>query len=63
MNEPKTAHDFTKFVAGILSYDHAQNDDEYDLWEQLKVSDPIINNVIVTLPSGLQYNIQVKKVS
>jgi hypothetical protein len=54
---------FTKLVAGILKYDHDQTEEEQNIWEALKVQDPIINNIIVTTPDNTQFNLQVKKVS
>lgn len=54
------ANGFTKFLASIVDYEHDQTDEEIDLWENLKVDEPVVNTFIVTLPSKKQYKIQVK---
>lgn len=57
-----TANGFTKFLRSLLDYKEMSEEEE-QLWQDLQVSNPIVNNVIVTLPNKMQYNIQVKKVT
>jgi hypothetical protein len=54
------ANGFTQWLANVLDYGHDQTDEEEKLWQQLDVGRPIVNNLIVTLPSGKQYKIHVR---
>ena len=60
----KTANEFTKFLQRALDPNalYWPNEDN-DLLNSIEFSKPIINNFVATLPDGVQYNIQVKKVT
>jgi hypothetical protein len=61
--EFETAHGFSLWLASLLNADETMSSRADDLWNELDVAKPVGNNTIVTLPSGKQFNIQVKPVS
>lgn len=62
--DTKTANTFTKFIQKALDPEAPDwSNEENDLLNATKFSKPIVNNFVATLPDGMQYNIQIKKVS
>lgn len=58
-----TANSMTKFLASLLDIDEAATNEFMDFWESLKIYKPVVNNVVVEIPSGKQYVISIKPVS
>lgn len=63
MVDVSTANGFTKLLKYIVDPDTEHDEDMQEAWNNLKVGTPIINNLLVEIPSGKQYLISVKPVS
>lgn len=63
MDSYSTANAFTKVLYRVMLEGEDMNSEDSEFWSQVAISIPVVNNIIVTLPSGKQYNIQVKPVN
>jgi hypothetical protein len=62
MTDISTANGMTQLLKKIINCEEMLEEDE-EVWLAMKVSEPIVNNLIIEISGGKQYKIQVKAVS